>query len=83
MVRHLNNEWLAPLTDVFPPNRLGPNGDGPKLNCATCHQGAYKPLMGKSMLPDFPPLARAMPQPPRTAPAEAAPAPASPAAGGP
>lgn len=83
MVRHLNNEWLGPLTDVFPPNRLGPNGDGPKLNCATCHQGAYKPLMGKSMLPDFPPLARAMPQPPRTAPPVAAPAAATPSAGGP
>lgn len=63
MVRHLNNEWLEPLTEVFPPERLGPNGDGPKLNCATCHQGAFKPLLGQSMLPGFPSLAAAKPQP--------------------
>ncbi|MEM9457980.1 MAG: photosynthetic reaction center cytochrome PufC [Myxococcota bacterium] len=63
MVRHLNNDWLVPLTETFPPNRLGPLGDGPKLNCSTCHQGSYKPLLGKSMLPDYPSLAKAMPQP--------------------
>ncbi len=28
-----------------------------KLNCATCHQGAYKPLFGQSMLKDHPELA--------------------------
>jgi photosynthetic reaction center cytochrome c subunit len=50
MARALNNEYLAPLQSVWPPNRLGPAGDGPKLNCATCHQGANKPLYGKSML---------------------------------
>lgn len=67
MVRQLNNEWLTPLTEEFPPNRLGPLGDGPKLNCATCHQGAYKPLLGTSMLPDYPELAKAVPQPPKPA----------------
>lgn len=67
MVRHLNEDWLGPLAKEFPPERLGPNGDGPKLNCATCHQGAYKPLLGASMLADFPPLAKAMPQPARAA----------------
>ena len=66
MVRQLNNEWLTPLTETFPPERLGPMGDGPKLNCATCHQGAYKPLLGTSMLPDYPELAKAVPQPPKT-----------------
>jgi len=63
MVRHLNNDWLVPLTPQFPAERLGPLGDGPKLNCSTCHQGAYKPLLGKSMLSDYPSLARSMPQP--------------------
>lgn len=72
MVRHLNNEWLVPLTKEFPPERLGVNGDAPKLNCSTCHQGAYKPLLGQSMLPDYPPLARAEAQPQRTAPRPAA-----------
>lgn len=67
MARQLNNEWLTPLTKEFPPERLGPMGDGPKLNCATCHQGAYKPLLGVSMLPDYPELAKAVAQPQKTA----------------
>lgn len=66
MVRHLNEEWMTPLTETFPAARRGPTGDAPKINCATCHQGAYKPLLGKSMLPDFPPLARAAAQPARS-----------------
>jgi photosynthetic reaction center cytochrome c subunit len=57
MARNLNNEYLAPLTSTFPPERLGPTGDVAKINCATCHQGAYKPLYGKSMLADHPELA--------------------------
>jgi photosynthetic reaction center cytochrome c subunit len=57
MVRYLNNEYLVPLTSEFPPNRLGPTGDGPKVNCATCHQGIYKPLYGVSMIKTFPELA--------------------------
>ncbi|MEX1362491.1 MAG: photosynthetic reaction center cytochrome PufC [Nannocystaceae bacterium] len=65
MARQLNNEWLVPLTEVFPPNRLGPLGDAPKLNCATCHQGAYKPLLGQPMAADYPFLQKAMPQPER------------------
>jgi photosynthetic reaction center cytochrome c subunit len=56
MVRELNGEYLASLKDVFPPNRLGPTGDVPKLNCATCHQGVSKPLLGKSMVQDYPEL---------------------------
>ena len=31
-------------------------GDSPKLNCATCHQGAYKPLNGAKMASEFPEL---------------------------
>lgn len=71
MVRQLNQEWLVPLTDTFPANRLGPTGDGPKLNCATCHQGAYKPFFGQSMLGDYPELAEAVAQPPKGAQAAA------------
>jgi photosynthetic reaction center cytochrome c subunit len=59
MVQDLNDAYLAPLTDVFPANRKGPLGDVYKINCATCHQGVYKPLYGESMLPDYPSLAGA------------------------
>jgi photosynthetic reaction center cytochrome c subunit len=57
MVRELNNEYLASVAGAFPPQRLGPLGDGPKVNCATCHDGVFKPMYGKSMLKDFPELA--------------------------
>lgn len=57
MVRELNLGYLEGLQDTFPANRLGPMGDAPKVNCATCHNGAYKPLLGVSMLPDYPYLA--------------------------
>jgi photosynthetic reaction center cytochrome c subunit len=61
MVRDLNNAYLDPLASTFPHNRLGPLGDGPKLNCATCHQGVYKPLFGVSMVKDYQELAPAKP----------------------
>lgn len=57
MVRDLNNNYLDPLQSVFPPARLGPTGDSPKVDCATCHQGVYKPLFGVSPLAGFPELA--------------------------
>ncbi len=57
MVRDLNGAYLGSLHGVFPPYRLGPTGDVPKLACATCHQGVYKPLFGVSMLKDYPSLA--------------------------
>lgn len=56
MVRDLNNNYLDPLKATFPPARLGPEGDSPKVNCATCHSGVYKPLFGVSMAKDFPEL---------------------------
>ena len=56
MARALNTEYMTPLTDVFPAQSRGPTGDVPKLNCATCHQGAYKPMYGQSMLKDHPEL---------------------------
>ncbi len=49
MVRDLNSNYTVPLGKVLPPNRLGPNGDTPLVACATCHQGANKPLYGAPM----------------------------------
>jgi photosynthetic reaction center cytochrome c subunit len=54
MVKDVNSNFIVPITAIFPPNRLGPDGDVAKANCATCHQGANKPLLGKSMLKDYP-----------------------------
>jgi len=56
MARNLNNAYLVPLTDVFPANRKGPLGDVAKINCQTCHQGAYKPYFGESMAKEYPEL---------------------------
>ena len=57
MVRDLNDNFLDGLASTFPHARLGPLGDGPKVNCATCHQGAYKPLFGAGLVKDYPELA--------------------------
>jgi photosynthetic reaction center cytochrome c subunit len=59
MVRDLNNTYLDPLNTALPHQRLGSWGDSPKVNCATCHNGVYKPLFGVSMLKDYPELATA------------------------
>ena len=56
MVRDLNMSYLGPLKAVFPPNRLGPHGGAPNVSCATCHQGAHKPLMGANLVSTFPEL---------------------------
>ena len=56
MVRDVNMTYLQPLKSVFPANRLGPHGQVPQLACATCHQGAPKPLMGVSLVKTFPEL---------------------------
>jgi photosynthetic reaction center cytochrome c subunit len=53
MSRELNNAYMDPLAQTFPVHRLGALGDVAKVNCATCHQGAYKPLYGASMLKDY------------------------------
>jgi len=63
MVRDINGDYLNPLKTVFPAHRLGPEGDGPKVACETCHKGAFKPLYGVSMLGDYPELAGPMPIP--------------------
>ena len=87
MARDLNLAYMEPLTDTFPANRKGELGDVAKLNCATCHQGAYKPLFGAAMAKDHPELqalraavAATAPAPDAAAPAPAEAAPAAPAA---
>ena len=62
-VLSLNQDYMVPLTDVFPATRRGPTGDVAKINCMTCHQGQAKPLNGVSMLADSPELARIRPPP--------------------
>ncbi|WP_199484260.1 photosynthetic reaction center cytochrome PufC [Thiocapsa marina] len=57
MVRDLNGDYLNPLKTLYPPERLGATGDAPKVACDTCHKGAFKPLLGVSMLGDYPELA--------------------------
>jgi photosynthetic reaction center cytochrome c subunit len=79
MVRDLNRNFLEPLAATFPAERLGPTGDGPKTHCGTCHAGAYKPLLGASMLKDYPALARAQPRPPPRPEATTPPPPDAPA----
>jgi photosynthetic reaction center cytochrome c subunit len=54
MAQDINNNYMEPIKGLFPPHRLGPTGDVAKANCGTCHQGAYKPLYGVSMLSDYP-----------------------------
>lgn len=56
MVRDLNTQYLEPLVGTFPHERLGETGDVAKVYCATCHQGAYKPLNGAKMSKDYPEL---------------------------
>lgn len=57
MVRALNDEYLIPLGPEYPDERLGPHeGDPPKANCATCHQGVNKPLGGADAVSAYPSL---------------------------
>lgn len=63
MARALNQEYMVPLTDTFPANRRGPAGDVAKVNCATCHQGAHKPLYGAEMAKFHPELQMKSPVP--------------------
>lgn len=67
MVRDLNDAYTKPLLKYYPDNRKGPLGDAPKANCKTCHQGAYKPLLGKPMVDTYPSLQKStmyVPPPP-------------------
>lgn len=58
MVQELNNEYLIPLKDSYPPERLGPvHQDAPKAACRTCHKGYQQPLQGTNVIKDWPELA--------------------------
>lgn len=85
MVRDLNEDYMLPLTSTLPDNRLGALGDVPKMNCATCHNGANKPLNGAHVVEAYPELAgpvasadmpAGVPVQPAAAPGTDAPAPA-------
>ncbi len=67
MVRDLNTNVLNPIKPLLPAHRLSADGDGPKVGCATCHKGSYKPLYGVSMLGDYPELGGVMVRPPSPA----------------
>ncbi len=56
MARDVNLTYMETLVEAFPAHRKGVLGDVAKLNCATCHQGAYKPLNGAKMASEFPEL---------------------------
>jgi photosynthetic reaction center cytochrome c subunit len=56
LARDLNSNYLVPLTSKFPQHRLGVLGDVAKVNCATCHQGVFKPFYGESMAKSYPEL---------------------------
>lgn len=58
LVREMNNVFIDATTEILPANRKGPLGDPLKVNCKTCHQGAYRPMYGAKMLEDYPSLAR-------------------------
>lgn len=70
MVRALNNDYLEPLGPTYPKTSLGPAGDAPKANCATCHKGVWKPLYGAAMAKDYPELLGPIPVVERAPPAE-------------
>jgi photosynthetic reaction center cytochrome c subunit len=56
MVRQANYEYVTPLAGTLPADQKGPHGDPWKINCATCHQGVYKPMRGVSMRAENPTL---------------------------
>jgi photosynthetic reaction center cytochrome c subunit len=58
MVLEMNNDYLVPLQDVYPPERLGPVfADAPKAACKTCHKGYQQPLQGTNVIGNWPELA--------------------------
>ncbi|MHA7874932.1 photosynthetic reaction center cytochrome PufC [Roseivivax sp.] len=58
MVLEMNQDYLVPLEETYPENRLGPlHGDAPKAACKTCHKGYQQPLQGMNVIADWPELA--------------------------
>ena len=59
MVQELNGDWILPLDELLPPERLGAvAGDVPKVGCLTCHQAQQQPLKGLNVIEGFPILAQ-------------------------
>jgi len=56
MAQNINSEYVASVSGMLPPHRIGPTGEGRKVNCTTCHQGVNKPLGGLAMAQDYPSL---------------------------
>jgi photosynthetic reaction center cytochrome c subunit len=56
MVRDLNRNFMVPITNIFPAGRRGTMGDVAKINCETCHQGAYAPFYGAHVVAGYPSL---------------------------
>ena len=73
MARDLNVAYMEPLTATFPANRKGVKGDVAKVNCATCHQGVNKPLLGAEMAKNHPELQQVAAAPVAVAAAQTAP----------
>jgi photosynthetic reaction center cytochrome c subunit len=63
MLKDVNTNYIDSLASTFPDNRKGPDGDVGKANCTTCHQGVNKPLLGQSMVKDYPYLVPAKTKP--------------------
>lgn len=62
MVQEINNDYLVPLKDTYPANRLGPiYADAPKAACKTCHKGYQQPLQGLNVIENYPELASSEP----------------------
>ncbi|MFY9212997.1 MAG: photosynthetic reaction center cytochrome PufC [Aestuariivita sp.] len=62
MVQELNNDYLVPLRDVYPAERLGPVfADAPKVACKTCHKAYQQPMQGLNVIADWPELASSEP----------------------
>jgi hypothetical protein len=58
MVQEQLEQYILPLADVLPAERLGPiYADVPKLACRTCHQGEQQPLNGLNVIANWPELA--------------------------
>ncbi|MDG4646935.1 photosynthetic reaction center cytochrome PufC [Roseibacterium sp. SDUM158017] len=58
MVQEQLEQYILPLQDVLPAERLGPiYADVPKLACRTCHQGYQQPLNGLNVIRNWPELA--------------------------
>ena len=76
MANRIKDNWLSLIAPLEPRDcaatclfafrlgdgaiRLGVLGDVAKVNCATCHQGVFKPLYGESLAKDYPELVGAM-----------------------